>query len=79
MQTENDTRSYLTVALVTAGLGLLAGFLIAPMSGRDARTLARRRFTEVKDKSYDAFERAKTFVGGRMSRGKAAVAEFAAR
>ena len=41
--------TYLGVALIAGGLGLLVGLLVAPASGRETRRMIGRRLDEEKD------------------------------
>jgi gas vesicle protein len=66
--------TYLGVALVAGGLGLLAGLLVAPASGRDTRRKIGRRLDEEKDvlvrKGQRALEDVADYVEDHIDEGK---------
>jgi gas vesicle protein len=65
---------YLGVALVAGGLGLLAGLLIAPASGRETRRMIGRRIDEEKEhlvrKGQRAIEDVTDYVEDQIEGGK---------
>ena len=50
--------TYVGIALVAGGLGLLAGLLLAPASGRETRRMIGRRLDEEKDYLFRRGQRA---------------------
>jgi gas vesicle protein len=66
--------TYLGVALVAGGLGLLAGLLIAPASGRETRRMIGRRMDEEKEqlvrKGKRAIEDVTDYVEDQIEEGK---------
>ncbi len=66
--------TYLGVALVAGGLGLLAGLLVAPASGRETRRMIGRRLDEEKDmlvrKGQRALEDVTDYVEDQIDEGK---------
>jgi gas vesicle protein len=66
--------TYLGVALVAGGLGLLAGLLVAPASGRETRRKIGRRLDEEKDvlvrKGQRALEDVADYVEDHIDEGK---------
>ena len=66
--------TYLGVALVAGGLGLLAGLLIAPASGRETRRTIGRRMDEEKEqlvrKGRRAIEDVTDYVEDQIEEGK---------
>ena len=66
--------TYLGVALVAGGLGLLAGLLFAPASGRETRRMIGRRIDEEKEqlvrKGQRAIEDVTDYVEDQIEEGK---------
>jgi len=66
--------TYLGVALIAGGLGLLVGLLVAPASGRETRRMIGRRLDEEKDvlvrKGQRALEDVADYVEDHIDEGK---------
>ena len=66
--------TYLGVALIAGGLGLLVGLLVAPASGRETRRMIGRRLDEEKDhlvrKGQRAIEDVADYVEDQIDEGK---------
>ena len=66
--------TYVGIALVAGGLGLLAGLLLAPASGRETRRMIGRRFDEEKDyllrRGQRAIEGVADYVEDQFEEGK---------
>jgi len=66
--------TYLGVALIAGGFGLLVGLLVAPASGRETRRMIGRRLDEEKDhlvrKGQRALEDVADYVEDQIDEGK---------
>ena len=74
MSTMRQELTYVGIALVAGGLGLLAGLLLAPASGRETRRMIGRRLDEEKDyllrRGQRAIEGVTDYVEEQLEEGK---------
>lgn len=81
MQSVKHALTYVAVAALAAGAGLLIGLLYAPVSGREARHMMARRLNE----GREAFERTrhraladvKEYMDEKVEAGREAIAHLA--